>query len=86
MLRTGSVNISGCTFLNLNALKGGAIYISEPNSSFLIIDSTTFNGNSASQGGAIFSGSNSISVIGSFFTNNQASIGGAMFVDSQGMI
>lgn len=70
--------ISGCTFDGIMTYStgyiGGAIYLGGSNTSIVTIENSTFNGNMAGHGGAIYvaSGGNIDSITNCVFTNNVA--------------
>ena len=80
-----TVKIVNCTFINNTAIHyGGAVYIAEDAPTDLastIIDST-FEGNEAFNGGAIYVTGSSLTIASSGFTKNVAqSFGGSIFID-----
>ncbi|PWB84708.1 Ig-like domain repeat protein [Methanobrevibacter thaueri] len=71
--------IDNCTFTdNVADISGGAVYLWSDTADLEIADST-FTGNSAVDGGAVYYSSHSdLTVTGSNFTNNTANYGGAI--------
>ncbi len=87
VLSTGRLSIHGLTLQNgshigsctvdINDSCGGAIY----NSGTLTVTSSTFSGNSAEIGGAIFVENGTVEVSNSTFTDNSAIRGGSIYND-----
>eukprot|EP00803_Ostreobium_quekettii_P000397 evm.model.scf_50.8 EVM.evm.TU.scf_50.8 scf_50:157607-163255(+) len=81
-----SAQFRGMTFTNnKGALEGGALYIGE-NATVRISDSE-FVGNDAERGGAIFSMSANVTIVGTIFSENSALLaGGAVHVEGSQMV
>ena len=76
---SGTLTVTGCTFVGNHATYGGGIY----SSSILTVNASMFTGNTAPSGdggGAIFNHGTSVTVTGSTFTSNTAgAAGGAIW-------
>ena len=74
---TGSTIIDNCSFMDNNAIYGGAIY--NYYDGILIITGTSFSNNSAVDGGAIYNYAGPLTINNSSIINNNAIDGGAIY-------
>ena len=85
ILRGDLVQIFYCSFYSNRASRmGGAIYSAEGSASLIIIGSTCFENNAATNGGALNLANSKLSVTNSHFESNQVhNIGGAIHLSKQ---
>ncbi|MEM7331767.1 MAG: LamG-like jellyroll fold domain-containing protein, partial [Chloroflexota bacterium] len=82
IINGSTVNVNNSSFINNQAVDGSAIYIENGT---INIDSSTFDGNVAAEGGgAIYNETAAMSITNSTFTNNSAvNQGGAIYNEGQ---
>ena len=82
----GKLTLRSLTMSGHASTEGGAVWVGSGNGESLVVDQSTFSGNSATgDGGAIFTGA-PVTITDSTFDSNEAgSAGGAIFVDEVDM-
>ena len=81
----GTTKVDNCTFVENEAINGGALCVRTDDGPINICDSKFYNNSVTSEGGAIYMDSPNILVDSCDFTNNTAGeIGGAISIDREG--
>ncbi len=81
----GELRTEDVHFLDNSAAIGGAIYAAANDDTVIILD-TTFAGNGADRGGAIYAGDDTVSIQNATFTDNVARSGAAIFAASSSIV
>ena len=82
-LEDSSCQANTCTFSNLEASAGGAIWTSASSAAQLNVTNSKFTGNKAAKGGSLWAGEVYSELRKSKFTGNQAEEGGAVYFNCE---